>query len=175
MYLMRVLRTVCLIIISSLALVGLAKAQQEYGHTDFEASGSREAHAEFTTGLLQLHNFEYEDARESFQSALAIDPDFTMAFWGEALSYEHSFWGRFDTDASRAVLTRLGATSVERASKAKTDREKAYLNTIEILFSEGTQEEREIRYSEALRELHEQYPEDLDGHTFYCRKRMHCP
>jgi Tfp pilus assembly protein PilF len=82
MKLMRVVRTVYLTAISSLALNGLAQAQQGYGETDFEASGSRAAHAEFTTGLLQLHNFEYEDARESFQSALAIDPDFTMAFWG---------------------------------------------------------------------------------------------
>lgn len=163
----KLIHAACLAIIGCFALNGLALAQQEYGHTDFEATGSRAAHAEFTTGLLQLHNFEYEDARASFQSALSIDPDFTMAYWGEALSYEHSFWGRFDTDASRAVLARLGASAVERASKAQTEREKAYLNSIEILFSEGTQEEREIRYSEALRELHEQYPDDLDAAAFY--------
>jgi tetratricopeptide (TPR) repeat protein len=162
-----VIKSVILAALGSLAVVGLSNAQQEYGQTDFEASGSRAAHAEFTRGLLQLHNFEYEDARASFQSALEIDSDFTMAYWGEALSYEHSFWGRFDTDASKAALTRLGSTAVERASKAKTAREKAYLNTVEILFSEGTQEEREIRYSEALRDLHEQYPDDLDAAAFY--------
>ena len=65
-----VIKSVILAALGSLAVVGLSNAQQEYGQTDFEASGSRAAHAEFTRGLLQLHNFEYEDARASFQSAL---------------------------------------------------------------------------------------------------------
>ena len=36
-----------------------------------------------------------------------------------------------------------------------------------MLFSEGTQDERDIAYSEALRELHEKYPDDLDAAAFY--------
>lgn len=160
-------RALAATILVSVALMGQAQAQVDYGYTEFEATGSPEAHAMFLTGLLQLHNFEYEDARISFQEALAIDPDFTMAYWGEALSYEHSFWRRYNLEASRAVLARLGATPEERASKAQTQREKDYLHTIEELFSEGTQEERDMRYSAALRELHEKYPEDLDAAAFY--------
>ena len=161
-------KLVYLTFLGSLALTGLGHAQQEsYGQTNFEATGLEAAHVEFTKGLLQMHNFEYDDARGSFQSALVIDPDFIMAYWGEALSYEHSFWGRFNTEASRAVLARLGANPAERATKAKTEREKAYLNSIEILFAEGVQEEREVRYSEALRLIHEQYPDDQDAAAFY--------
>ena len=160
-------RALAVSLVVSVALIGQAQAQQDYGYTEFEASGAPEAHEVFLRGLLQLHNFEYEDARASFQEAQSIDPDFTMAYWGEALSYEHSFWGRFDTEASKAVMARMGATPEERASKAQTQREKDYLHTLEVLFSEGTQEEREIRYSEALRELHEKYPDDLDAAAFY--------
>lgn len=156
-------------LVLGIALLGqvAAQAPREYGFTEFEASGSPEAHGIFLTGLLQLHNFEYEDARASFQAALEIDPDFMMAYWGEALSYEHSFWRRFDVDASRRVLARLGPTPEARAAKAQTEREKAYLDTIEILFGEGEREEREVAYSEALRELHERYPDDLDAAAFY--------
>lgn len=154
-------------VLVSFALVGQAQAQEDYGYTEFEASGSPQAHQEFLRGLLQMHNFEYEDARVSFQEALAIDPDFTMAYWGEALSYEHSFWRRYNLDASRAVLARLGTTPEERASKAQTQREKDYLHTMEALFSEGTQQERDLRYSAALRGLHEKYPDDLDAAAFY--------
>lgn len=153
----------CAVLLVFILTNGHAQQGEDYGFTEFEATGSAEAHKVFLTGLLQLHNFEYEDARASFQGALAIDPEFTMAYWGEALSYEHSFWRRFDTGASRAVLERLGATPEERAAKAATEREKAYLNTIEILFGPGEQEEREMAYSEALRQLHEQYPDDLDA------------
>ncbi len=162
---MNAFRSLAAILLISVGAPG--QAQQDYGFTEFEASGSREAHAVFLTGLLQLHNFEYEDARVSFQEALSIDSDFTMAYWGEALSYEHSFWGRFDIEASRAVLTRLGATPEERASRAKTQREKDYLHTFDVLFGPGPQEEREIAYSQSLRELRETYPDDLDAAAFY--------
>ena len=160
-------RTVAVTILIGLALTGQAQTQEDYGYTEFEASGSPEAHQVFLRGLLQLHNFEYEDARASFQEASSIDSDFTMAYWGEALSYEHSFWGRFNIEESRAVMARLGATPEARAAKAQTQREKDYLHTLEVLFSEGTQEERELRYSDALRELHEKYPDDLDAAAFY--------
>ena len=161
------LRFFCSILLISILLLGRAQAQQEYGYTDFEASGSREAHQVFLRGLLQLHNFEYGDARASFQEAQSIDSNFVMAYWGEALTYEHSFWGRFDIEAAKATLARLGGTPEERASKAETQRERDYLNTLEVLFSEGTQEEREIRYSHSLQELHEKYPNDLDAAAFY--------
>ena len=103
------LRFFCSILLISILLLGRAQAQQEYGYTDFEASGSREAHQVFLRGLLQLHNFEYGDARASFQEAQSIDSNFVMAYWGEALTYEHSFWGRFDIEASKATLARLRA------------------------------------------------------------------
>ena len=160
-------RAVAVAVLLGLALVGRAQAQADYGYTEFEASGSPQAHEVFLRGLLQLHNFEYDDARASFRAALAIDPDFTMAYWGEALSYEHSFWGRYDTEASRAVLARLGATPQERAGKARTQRERDYLQTVEVLFGEGTQQERNNRYSEALQVLSETYPDDLDAAAFY--------
>ena len=140
---------------------------QGYGSTEFHATGNTQAHQVFVEGLLKLHNFEYSDARESFQQAIEIDPDFTMAYWGEALSYEQSFWRRYDTEASRAVLQRLGATPQERLQRAQTEREKDYIRSIEILFGQSSQREREEAYSDSLRELSEKYPEDLDASAFY--------
>ena len=83
-------------------------AQETYGFTDFQATGSRAAHEIFLQGLLQLHNFEYGDARASFQAAQAEDPDFVMAYWGEALTHEHPLWSQHDPDSARAVLAKLG-------------------------------------------------------------------
>ena len=138
-----------------------------YGTTDFAASGDPEAHEVFIQGLLKLHNFEYEDARESFLAVQDIDPEFAMAYWGEALSWENPLWSRFNTDASRAVLAKLGSTPEERLAKFKTEREKAYIRSIELLFDEGTQEEREIVYSAAMKEIYETYPDDLDAAALY--------
>lgn len=146
--------------------IGVCQAQQ-YGSTDFEATGSAEAHEVFTLGLLEMHNFEFADALASFQKAQSIDPNFTMAYWGEALAYDQFFWHRHQFDKSRAALAKLGATPEERAARAATQRERDYLQTIEIRFAEGEHHERELAYSDALRDLHEKYPDDLDAAAFY--------
>ncbi|MEE8094080.1 MAG: hypothetical protein V3T47_07575 [Gammaproteobacteria bacterium] len=153
-------------------LLGIASAAdgpeaRTYGSIDFDASGSPEAHEVFIRGLLQLHNFEYDDARASFLAAQELDADFAMAYWGEALTHEHPLWSQHAPEAGRAVLARLGDTAQERAAKFPTEREKAYLHSIELLFGEGSQEERELRYSAALGEIHADYPDDLDAAALY--------
>ncbi len=163
-YLNNIKRAMGLIFVVALLPV---QAQQSYGTTDFRATGSAEAHEVFTLGLLEMHNFEYGDALASFIKAQSIDPDFTMAYWGEALAYDQFFWHRHQTDKSRAAMAKLGATPEERSARAVTQREKDYLQTIEILFGEGGHHERELAYSDALRDLHQKYPEDLDAAAFY--------
>jgi tetratricopeptide (TPR) repeat protein len=161
-----------LIAVAGLGIAGSAVAAdardyQIYGSTDFPTSGSPEAHEVFIIGLLQLHNFEFDDARASFQAAKELDPNFGMAYWGEALSYEHMLWSRYNTEASRAVLDSLGSSHAQRAEFFPTEREEDYLRSIEILFDEGTQEEREIAYSAALEEMYRKYPDDLDAAALY--------
>ena len=163
---MKIARNLSLIV-GSVMLSLAVKAQENYGMTNFEATGAAEAQPAFLRGLLQLHNFEYPDARDSFQEALAIDPDFGMAYWGEALSWEHGFWRRTNPEQSRAVLQRMGPTPEARAARMGTQREKDYLASIEILFGEGTQDERNLAYRDALGALHEKYPDDLDAAAFY--------
>ncbi len=162
---MNALRLVAMAIAAVFLTTG--QAQQNYGVTEFEASGSAEAQPAFLRGLLQLHNFEYPDARASFQEASTIDPDFSMAYWGEALSHDHPLWRQRNVDESRAALQRLGPTPRARAERMKTQRETDYLATIEVLFGEGTQLERDRAYSAALAALHEKYPDDLDAAAFY--------
>ncbi len=160
----------CLLL--NLVFLGTASAADDpearvYGSIDFDASGSPEAHEMFIRGLLQLHNFEYDDARATFLTTQELDPDFAMAYWGEALTHEHPLWSQHEPQAARAVLARLGETAEERAAKFPTEREKAYLHSIELLFGEGSQEERELRYSAALGEIHANYPDDLDAAALY--------
>ena len=140
---------------------------QQYGQTTFDATGSREAKKVFLVGLLQLHNFEYEDARASFQKTLEIDPDFVMAVWGETLTHWHALWPRSDLAAARASFARLGETSQARIQSGKTERERDYLRTLDILLQEGDRLARRIDYSNALYDLHKKYPDDLDAAAFY--------
>ncbi len=69
--------------------------------------------------------------------------------------------------SGRAALAKLGATPQARAAKAKTPREKAYLDAVEILFGEGDENDRERRYALAMEQLHAKYPDDVDATCFY--------
>ena len=141
--------------------------QQGFGQVSFSNSGSAAAQPEFLLGLAQLHNFEYPDAADHFRKAQQVDPDFAMAYWGEAMTKTHPLWYQQEVAAAREVLGHLGATPEARLAKARTEREKAYLRAVEILYGEGTKEQRDKSYESAMADLHRQYPEDVDAASFY--------
>jgi tetratricopeptide (TPR) repeat protein len=141
-------------------------AQQEFGEVSFVNSWSAGAQADFLHGLAQLHNFEYDDAAEHFRKAQQTAPDFALAFWGEAMTQNHPVWHEEDVAAAREILNRLGPTPEARLAKAPTEREKLYLRSVEMLFGEGTKEERDRRYESVLAELHRKFPDDVDGAAF---------
>jgi tetratricopeptide (TPR) repeat protein len=137
------------------------------GVVSFENSGSPAAQTDFLTGLAQLHNFEYPQAARAFQRAQALDPTFAMAYWGEAMTYNHTVWQEQDLQAARAALAKFGPTAEARAAKAATPREKAYLRAVEILYGDGDKNERDDRYALAMEQLHTAYSDDLDATCFY--------
>ena len=149
--------------IRAIAILSLlaTSAFAQFGEVSFANSGAEAAQPAFLKGLALLHDFEYSSAAESFREAQKIDPDFVMAYWGEAMTYTHPVWYQQDADAARAVLQRLGDR------KAKTDRENAYLQAIRILYGEGSKNERDNQYAGAMAALHEKYPDDVDATAFY--------
>ena len=137
------------------------------GDIAFANSGSAAAQGPFLEGLALLHDFEYVRAAESFRRAQAADPGFALAYWGEAMTYNHAVWMEQDLAAARAALARLGPTAQARMARAATVRERDYLNSVEILYGEGTKEARDLRYADAMGVLHAKYPTDVDATAFY--------
>jgi tetratricopeptide (TPR) repeat protein len=144
-----------------------ASADGAYGHVDFANSGSPAAQADFLTGLALLHDFEYSAAGEAFRRAEAADPGFAMAYWGEAMTFNHPIWMQQDLKAAREALNKLAATPAARRARAKTDREKEYFDALEILYGDGSKEERDFRYEDAMAKVHARYPDDVDATAFY--------
>ena len=137
------------------------------GTISFPSSGAPEAQKDFLRGVLLLHSFQYDDAKEAFQQAQALDPDFAMAYWGEAMTENHPLWGDQNLEEARAILSRLSDSHEGRLSTAQTEREKGYLRAIESLYGEGTKESRNQAYAQAMQQLVEQFPEDLEASAFY--------
>ena len=144
------------------------------GTATFPTSAKSDAaQTAFMRGLLLLHLFEYPAAAKAFEDAEKLQPDFAMAFWGEAMTYNHGIWNQLDAGTGSAALARLGATPAARAAKASTARAKAYLAAVEILYSgKGTKKERDARYCDAMQKLAATYPHDNDAQLFYALALM---
>ena len=140
---------------------------ENVGSIDFPTSETGRAQQHFLRGVAILHSFGWNQAIEQFQAAQELSPDFALAYWGESLSYNHPLNSQMDPEEPRKVLERLGATREERLAKAPTDREKGFLQAVEVLWGEGDQEVRRVGHMEAMRDLYERYPEDPEVAAFY--------
>ncbi|MEZ5292504.1 MAG: hypothetical protein R2745_15590 [Vicinamibacterales bacterium] len=138
-----------------------------YGRVAFPNSGAPAAQADFLAGLALLHDFEYPAAIASFKRAQTADPGFAMAYWGEAMAHTHQVWMEQDLDAARAVLGRLGPTAAARRAKAGTERERAYMDVVEVLYGDGSKDDRDFRFEDAMAALHARYPDDVEATAFY--------
>jgi tetratricopeptide (TPR) repeat protein len=151
-----------------LAGIGVLEAQEvRLGRINFPTSGSAAAQDLFVRGVLYLHSFEYQSAREAFREAQEVDPSFAMAYWGEAMTRNHPVWNRRYRAQALAALTKLGATPEARLATAPTERERMYLQAVETLFADGPKAKRDTAYMYAMHDLSLRYPEDLEAQAFY--------
>ena len=165
---MKMMRTVVLTISLLAAVAVPAHAQFDaVGSLDFPTSSSGDVEQHFLRGVAILHSFGWVQARDQFQEAQALDPDFAMAYWGESLAYNHPLISQMNPDEPRAALQRLAPTKAERLAKAPTEREKGFLGAVEVLWGEGEHVARRVGYMEAMERLHEQYPGDSEVAAFY--------
>src|SRR5687767_10212124 len=143
----------CLVIMTSI----VCAQTNELGKVEFPTSGSPQAQEHFLRGLAALHSFWYEEALEAFREATKVDPDFMMGYWGEAMTHNHPLWSEQDPDAARRVLAKLKDTP------KLTERERAYLNAVKVLFGDGDKRARDNAYSTAMEKIYRAYPDDLDA------------
>ncbi|HEX6715521.1 MAG TPA: hypothetical protein VF088_00335, partial [Pyrinomonadaceae bacterium] len=66
-----------------------------------------------------------------------------------------------DLAAACAVLAKIKETP------KLTDRERAYLNAVRLLYGEGDKRTRDAAYSTAMEKIYRAYPDDLDAAAFY--------
>jgi tetratricopeptide (TPR) repeat protein len=154
------------LVVAALAL-SASVSSQELGIIDFPTSGAPAAQPLFIKGVLLMHSFEYDDAREAFVAAQQADPNFAMAYWGEAMTFNHPVWQRTSPDLAKAALNKLATTADARRAKASTEKEKDWLDAVERLYGPGEKPARDLAYADAMRRMHEKYPADDEVKAFY--------
>ena len=160
------MRTLALSIL--LAIVSSRGVAQTLGTIDFPNSGKPAAQTSFLRGVLLLHSFEYDDAAKAFREAQAADPDFALAYWGEAMTYTHPLWNEQNLPAAQAALERLGTTAAQRLERAGSERERQYMQTTEALyFAEASKPKRDTLCADAFENITRNFPSDDEAKAFY--------
>ncbi len=160
---MRSIRTMQFLMVVLIAALPMCVSahRSQLGNVKFETSGSQKAQASFLHGLAALHSFWYEEALAAFRESTRIEPDFMMGLWGEAMAHNHPLWSEQDTAAARQLIAKIKETP------KLTQRERAYLNAVNLLYGEGDKHARDAAYSVAMERVYLDYPDDLDAATFY--------
>jgi tetratricopeptide (TPR) repeat protein len=154
--------------VAAAACMVLVASGQELGTITFPTSGDPAAQPKFVEGVKALHSFQFDEAAIAFGEARRIDADFALAYWGEAMSYNHPLWAQQDLEAARAVLEKLAATPEARAAKAALPIEQAFLAAADRLFYGASDKlERDKAYSQAMARMYERWPDDHEVATFY--------
>ena len=163
-------RSTSAFVVGAVALLCLSArpTTQQFGSISFPTSGAAAAQDAFLTGVKALHNFQFDEAAVAFKQAEAADPQFAMAYWGEAMSHNHPLWAQQDIANAKEALDRLAPTHEARLAKAKLPKEKAFLEAQQVLyFAPGDKLARDLAYAAAMARMYEQYPDDNEVGTLY--------
>src|SRR5260370_12024323 len=121
-------------------------AAASLGSAHFVATGPPQCRRRVLEGVLDLHSFMYDDAREAFLQAQKAAPC-PIAYWGEAMTYDHPLWGEEDAAPARAALAKIPPA--------------AKLSAMELGLVEAARalyDGRPAAWMERLGRLHEQLP-----------------
>ena len=151
----------------------LAPRLQNLGTHVFPVSTRNAAAQRFMNqGLNLAYAFNHAEARRSFREAARLDPALAMAHWGQALVLGPNINAAMEPNEEPAAYEHV--QDALRLSRTATPRERALIEALATRYS-GKAEDRGPRnaaYADAMRKVHERFPNDLDIATLYVESVM---
>jgi tetratricopeptide (TPR) repeat protein len=133
------------------------------------SSSNAEAQAYFNQGFQMMYAFAKLDAVRSFREAWRRDPNCAICYWGEAWA-----WGSYlngPMAASESPHAYAAAKKAAELAGHANEVERAFIEAISVRYVEKFDPEKrrdqDEAYAEAMRMLHERFPNDLDAATLY--------
>ena len=137
------------------------------------STNNAEAQRFFNQGLAYVYAFNHDEAVRSFKRAAELDPQLAMAYWGASLAQGSNY----NLQAEGPQLLEAYANlqkAIALAPKA-SENEQAYINALATRYSADLQVDRQklaTDYKNAMGELVQKYPDDLDAATLYAESMM---
>jgi len=151
----------------------LAPRLQNLGtHTFPVSTRNRQAQQFMNQGLNLAYAFNHAEARRAFREAARIDPNLAMAYWGQALVLGPNINALMEPneEPNAYELVQKALSLKSRASA----REQAYIDALAQRYS-GAATDRKPRdqaYADAMRTVHQRFPQDLDAAMLYVESVM---
>jgi tetratricopeptide (TPR) repeat protein len=151
----------------------LAPRLQNLGsHTFPVSTRNRQAQAFMNQGLNLAYAFNHAEARRAFREAARLDPDLAMAYWGQALVLGPNINALMEpNEEPQAYELIQKALSLKHRA---TPRERAYIDALAQRYSgkAADRQPRDAAYADAMRNVHERFPNDLDAAMLYVESVM---
>ena len=134
------------------------------------SSNNEDAQRFFDQGMQLMFAFAKVDAVRSFRAAWTEDPDCAICYWGEAWA-----WGSYLNGPMRPPEAPHAFAAVRKALEMApahaSARERAYIEALSVRYVEhfevDRRREQDEAYADAMRQLSERYPDDLDAATLH--------
>lgn len=127
----------------------------------------------FDQGLILAYGFNHAEAKRSFLEAARLDPNCAMCYWGVALVLGPNINASMDAEAVPEAWNAIHTAS--KLSQNTSDKEKAYIQALAQRYSSKPVEDRsalDVAYVNAMREVKQRYPKDLDAATLFAEGIM---
>ena len=137
------------------------------------STSSPEAQRFFDQGLTLDYAFMHEEAARSFQKAADLDPKAAMPYWGLALVLGPNY--NVDVDPERELSAHFAIEKAKGLMASASENEKAYINALAQRYTNDPKPDFKKlaqNYANAMREVSQRYPDDLDAATLYAEALM---
>ena len=132
-----------------------------------------EAQKFFDQGIALSYGFNHDEAERSFRHAAELDPKMAMAWWGVAYVVGPNYNMPVDPEheqrayeaIQKGVALSQGGPAIERD----------YILALATRYSNQTNPDYQklaVDYNNAMRELSQKYPDDLDAATIFAESGM---
>jgi tetratricopeptide (TPR) repeat protein len=142
-------------------------ADQKLGTVHFATSCNETAQRRFDRAMRYQHSFWYTASKEIYEETLKADPECAIAYWGIALSFLNNPHSPIPTPN---LPLGLAAIEKAKATGAKTQRERDYIDALSVMYVEydkTTHQARIQSYLKAMEALAARYPTDDEAQIFY--------
>jgi tetratricopeptide (TPR) repeat protein len=177
-----------LVLSLALAMCSLAVAQDHSAHQQAKpatlmsgygdlhhpvSTSNPQAQQFFDQGLRQIYAFNHDEAARSFQRATELDPKLAIAYWGVA----EAVGPNYNDPASdeRFAAAHVAIQKAVDLSAGASPAEQAYIQAMALRFPADPKADRRqaaAAYHDAMREVSEKFPDDLDANTLFAESGM---